>query len=123
MAGYGPHFMNYDPDNVFAKVLRGDIPCDKVYENDHVLAFHDLSPQAPTHILVIPKTPVPCVADARDASAMGELMLAVGEIARQQGFEADGFRVVINNGARANQTVFHLHVHILAGRDFSWPPG
>lgn len=115
--------MNYDKQNVFAKMLRGEIPCDKVFENDHVLAFHDLAPQAPTHILVIPKSEVSCLADARQAEVMGQLMLAVGEIARQEGFEEDGFRVVINNGVRANQTVFHLHLHILAGRDLTWPPG
>lgn len=115
--------MNYDSDNVFAKILRDEIPCDKVYENDHVLAFRDLAPQAPTHILLIPKTPVACIADAREAEAMGQLMLAVGEIARQEGFEDEGFRVVINNGVRANQTVFHLHLHLLAGRDLTWPPG
>jgi histidine triad (HIT) family protein len=115
--------MEYDDQNIFAKVLRGEIPADVVYENDHVMAFRDIQPQAPVHILVIPKGPVPCLADARDGAAMGELMLAVGEIARQEGFEDDGFRVVINNGVRANQTVFHLHAHILAGRDLAWPPG
>jgi histidine triad (HIT) family protein len=115
--------MNYDSQNIFAKILRGEIPCEKVYENDHVLAFHDLAPQAPTHILLIPKSPVACVADARESEAMGQLLLAVGEIARQEGFEEDGFRVVVNNGARANQTVFHLHLHLLAGRDLTWPPG
>jgi histidine triad (HIT) family protein len=115
--------MEYDDQNIFAKVLRGEIPADVVYENDHVLAFRDIEPQAPIHILVIPKHPTPCLADVRDGTEMGELMLAVGEIARQEGFEDDGFRVVINNGGRANQTVFHLHVHLLAGRDFCWPPG
>ncbi len=115
--------MDYDKDNIFARILRGEIPADKVYENEHVLAFRDAEPQAPVHVLVIPKSPIPCVADATDAEVMGNLMLAVGEVARQEGFAEDGFRVVINNGRRANQTVFHLHVHVLAGRDLSWPPG
>ena len=115
--------MDYDDQNIFAKALRGEIPVDTVYENDDVLAFRDIQPQAPTHILVIPKHPIACIADADDGRVMGALMLAVGEIARQEGFADDGFRVVINNGLRANQTVFHLHVHVLAGRDMSWPPG
>ncbi len=115
--------MDYDDQNIFAKILRGEIPADKVYENGDVFAFRDVQPQAPVHILVIPKRPIACLADARDGALIGDLMLAVGEIARQEGFADDGFRVVINNGARANQTVFHLHVHILAGRDLTWPPG
>ena len=119
--------MEYDPDNLFAKVLRGEIPADKVYENDHVLAFRDIQPQAPTHILLIPKAELACIADAGTAAGhkevMGELMLAVGEVARQEGFAEDGFRVVVNNGVRACQSVFHLHVHVLAGRDMQWPPG
>ena len=117
--------MEYDNDNIFAKILRGEIPADRVYENDHVFAFRDTQPVAPQHILVIPKSEIPCLADAGevDAGMLGHLMLAAGEIARQEGFADDGFRIVVNNGARANQTVFHLHVHVLAGRDFSWPPG
>ena len=115
--------MDYDDQNLFARILRGEIPNDTVYENEHVLAFRDIDPQAPVHILVIPKHPVPCLADARDPAVLGQLMIAVGEIARQEGFAADGFRVVVNNGARANQAVFHLHVHVLAGRDMTWPPG
>jgi len=114
---------DYDDQNIFAKVLRGEIPADVVYENDHVLAFRDIQPQAPIHILVIPKAPIACVADADDRAVMGELMLAVGEIERREGFADDGFRVVINNGVSANQTVFHLHLHILSGRNFAWPPG
>ena len=108
---------------VFKKIIDGEIPADIIYQDEHFMAFRDIQPQAPVHILLVPKTPIACLADARDGSAMGALTLAVGEIARQEGFEDDGFRVVINNGIRANQTVFHLHVHILAGRDFTWPPG
>jgi histidine triad (HIT) family protein len=115
----------YDDDNIFAKILRGEIPADPVYEDDQCLAFRDITPQAPTHILVIPKARIGRLADAgEDQKAMlGHLLWAVREIAHQEGFAQDGFRVVINNGARANQTVFHLHVHVLAGRDMSWPPG
>jgi len=115
--------MEYDPENVFAKILRGEIASDPVFENEHVLAFRDVEPQAPVHILVIPKQPVPRLADADDPAVLGELLAAVRAIAEEQGFADDGFRVVINNGARANQAVFHLHVHVLAGRDMSWPPG
>ena len=115
--------MDYDDQNIFAKILRGEIPAEKVYETDTVFAFRDVAPQAPVHILVIPKAPIPKLADAGDRAVLGDLLLAAGEIARQEGFAEDGFRVVINNGERANQTVFHLHVHVLAGRDFRWPPG
>ena len=108
--------MDYDDQNIFAQILHGEIPADKVYENEDVLAFRDVQPQAPVHILVIPKHPLASLADARDGAVLGELMLAVGEIARQEGFADDGFRVVINNGQRANQTVFHLHMHLVGGR-------
>lgn len=117
--------MDYDPDNLFARILRGEIPADKVFENEHVLAFRDIDPQAPVHILVIPKAKIPRLADAGPGhdQVLAQLLLAVGDITRQEGIAEDGFRVVINNGARANQTVFHLHVHILGGRDMTWPPG
>ena len=117
--------MAYDDNNIFAKILRGEIPSDLVYEDDQCLAFRDITPQAPAHILVIPKAQVAMLADAGegDKAMLGHLLWVTGEIARQEGFDQDGFRVVINNGARANQTVFHLHVHVLAGRDMSWPPG
>ncbi len=117
--------MAYDDNNIFARVLRGEIPTDPVYEDDQCLAFQDTNPQAPTHILVIPKARIAKLADAGegDKAVLGHLLWAVREIADRNGFAEDGFRVVINNGARANQTVFHLHVHILAGRDLGWPPG
>ena len=115
--------MAYDDNNIFARILRGEIPCDRVYEDEHCLAFRDIEPQAPTHILVIPKTKVATLAEAADREMLGHLLWAVREIANQEGLAADGFRVVINNGARAYQSVFHLHVHVLAGRDLTWPPG
>ncbi len=115
----------YDNDNIFAKILRGEIPSDRVYEDDHCLAFRDITPQAPIHILVIPKARIGRLADAREnhKELLGHLLWATREIAHQEGFAEDGFRVVINNGKRANQSVFHLHVHVLAGRDMDWPPG
>lgn len=115
--------MDYDDQNIFARILRGEIPCDRVYEDGDVLAFRDVNPQAPTHVLVIPKQPVSCIAAAEDAGMLGRLMLGVRATAAELGLVEGGYRVVINNGAGAGQTVFHLHVHILAGRDLSWPPG
>lgn len=117
--------VSYDDDNIFARILRGEIPADKVYEDERCLAFRDITPQAPTHILVIPKARIPRLADVGEdhRELLGHLLWTVKEIAQQEGFAEDGFRVVINNGARASQSVFHLHVHVLAGRDMNWPPG
>ncbi|HEX6988128.1 MAG TPA: histidine triad nucleotide-binding protein [Bacillota bacterium] len=110
---------------IFCKIRDGRIPSDKVYEDDLVLAFRDISPQAPVHVLVIPKKHVARLADLgeEDQELAGRIQLVIGEIARQEGVAEDGFRVVVNNGVRANQTVFHLHYHVLGGRDFTWPPG
>lgn len=115
----------YDRDNLFARIVRREIPADVVYEDDDCLAFRDIKPQAPTHVLVIPKCDLARLGDARrdHRAVLGHLLWAAGEVARREGLAEDGFRVVINNGARAQQTVFHLHVHVLGGRDFHWPPG
>ena len=112
-------------DTIFGKIIRKEIPANIVYEDEQVLAFHDVNPQAPTHILVIPKRPIPTLADATEAdkALLGELLFRASSIARDEGLEDGGFRIAINNGAGAGQTVFHLHVHILGGRPFSWPPG
>ena len=109
---------------LFSRIIAREIPADIVYEDDLCLAFRDVNPQAPTHILVIPKKEIPRLADAReeDQALLGHLLLAAGKIARQLGVE-DAFRLAINNGAQAGQSVFHLHLHILAGRAFRWPPG
>lgn len=117
--------MNYDDSNIFAKILRGEIPADVVYEDDQCLAFRDIEPQAPTHVLVIPKAEIPRLGDAteRDRAMLGHLMWAAGEVARKEGLLDSGFRTVVNHGEGANQTVFHLHVHVLGGREFRWPPG
>lgn len=117
--------MALNSDSIFSKIIRREIPADIVYENEKVLAFRDINPQAPTHILVIPKRPIRDLASAtpQDGALLGDLLLAAKEIARKEGLEAGGYRVVINNGEGAGQTVFHLHVHVLAGRKFAWPPG
>ena len=111
-------------DTIFSKIIDRDIPADIVFEDDLCLAFKDVNPQAPVHILVIPKKPIPKLADCtdQDQALLGHLLLKVREIADQLGC-GDAYRVAINNGANAGQTVFHLHVHLLAGRPFSWPPG
>lgn len=106
-------------DTVFGQIIRGEIPTEFVYEDEHCIAINDINPQAPVHVLVIPKKPIPRLVDAEpeDQALMGHLMLAVGKVAEQLGV-AEAFNVFINNGAEAGQTVFHLHLHILAGRRF-----
>jgi histidine triad (HIT) family protein len=110
---------------IFKKIIDGEIPADKVYEDDHCLAFHDVSPQAPTHILVIPKKEIVNVANLKpeDQELAGHLLLVAGKIARDQGLEEGGYRVVANCGQHGGQSVDHLHLHVLAGRQLSWPPG
>jgi len=107
-------------DSIFGKIARGEVPATIVYEDDTALAFADVNPQAPTHLLVIPRKPIPRLVDAsaEDKAILGHLMLAVGDIARQAGVD-EAFRVVINNGADVGQTVFHLHLHILGNKTFS----
>jgi diadenosine tetraphosphate (Ap4A) HIT family hydrolase len=111
--------MAYDPENIFAKILRGEIPCDKVFENDYALAFNDINPQAPVHTLVIPKGKFVSMVDF-SADASEELMTgffrAVGETARKLGLEEGGYRLIANTGDNAHQEVPHLHFHILSGR-------
>lgn len=111
--------MTYDPENIFAKILRGDIPCNKVYEDAHALAFHDINPQAPVHVLVIPKGDYVSMADFT-ARAPAELIAgffrAVGTVARDLELEAPGYRILANAGRDAHQEVPHLHIHIFGGR-------
>lgn len=111
-------------DTLFQKIINREIPADIVYEDELCLAFRDINPQAPVHILVIPKQPVPKLVDASDSDSelLGHLLLAASNIAKQEDY-GDAFRLVINNGEKAGQAVFHLHVHVLAGRPFGWPPG
>ncbi len=110
-------------DTIFGRILRGEIPCDPVYADDQCIAFRDVAPQAPVHLLVIPRQHVVNLADAQESQAelLGHLLLVAAKVARQEGLDA--FRTVINSGAAAGQTVFHLHVHVLGGRPLAWPPG
>jgi histidine triad (HIT) family protein len=112
---------------IFGKILRGELPATVVYEDDKVLAFEDIHPCAPVHILVIPKRYIENLyaAQEEDAELLGHVMLVAARVARERGLEADGdgFRLVLNNGAGAGQTVFHMHAHVIGGRGLSWPPG
>jgi histidine triad (HIT) family protein len=110
---------------IFSKILSGEIPAKKVYEDDRVLAFDDVSPQAPVHVLIIPKEPLVNLNDATDANEalLGHILVVARKVAELKGIDKSGYRVVMNNGAGANQSVFHMHLHVLGGRSFSWPPG
>jgi histidine triad (HIT) family protein len=113
-----------ETDTIFSKIIRKEIPADIIYEDEWAIAFRDISPQAPVHILVIPKKPMPRLADAEaeDVQLLGHLLMTVKQIAAQEGLE-DGYRVVINTGPDGGQTVYHLHLHLLGGRSMTWPPG
>ncbi len=107
-------------ETIFSKIICGDIDADKLYEDDHCIVIRDIAPKAPTHLLLIPKKPIPRLVDAteEDRALLGHLMIKAGEIAEQAGV-GDAFRLIINNGAGAGQTVFHLHIHILGNKTFS----
>ncbi len=124
----GIHCLGYIDDmsdNIFAQIARGEIPADIVYKDDEVVAFRDINPQAPTHLLVIPRKPIPTLdaAQPEDAELLGRLLLVAAQVAREAGIAEQGYRTVINCNAAAGQTVYHLHVHVLGGRPFTWPPG
>ncbi len=110
-------------DTIFGKIIRGELPCDKVYEDEHCLAFRDINPGAPTHILLIPKKFMTNLFEAtsQDKEVLGHMMVVSSKIATEQGLE--GYRLVVNNGESAGQSVFHLHLHIMGGRPMEWPPG
>jgi diadenosine tetraphosphate (Ap4A) HIT family hydrolase len=111
--------MAYDDSNIFARILRGEIPCQKVYEDDHALAFPDIHPQAPTHVLIIPKGPyesLDAFAAQGTAEEIGGFWRAVGNVARQLGVAEKGYRILVNNGPDGGQEVMHLHVHLFAGK-------
>jgi histidine triad (HIT) family protein len=110
-------------DTIFGRILRGDIPCDRVHEDEHCIAFKDVAPQAPVHLLVIPREHIPSLKEAlpHHDALLGHLILVAAQVAREQGLE--DWRTVINTGAGAGQTVFHLHVHVIGGRPLAWPPG
>jgi len=117
--------MSATTETIFSQIISRQILADIVYENDLVLAFKDVQPQAPVHILVIPKKPIVNLATAEyeDAELLGHLLLTVQIVAEQAGLKSDGYRVVINTGSDGGQTVNHLHIHILGGRQMAWPPG
>ncbi len=110
---------------IFAKIVNGEIPADMVYEDDRVVAFKDILPQAPTHLLVIPRKPLPSLAEAakEDADLLGHCLHICAVVAQQEGLADNGYRVVTNIGEEGGQTVPHLHFHILGGRPLQWPPG
>ncbi len=112
-------------DCLFCKMVAGEIRPDVVYEDDAVLAFRDINPQAPTHVLVVPRTHIATINDLEPSHAelVGRLYLAAREVARQEGLAERGYRTVMNCNAEAGQTVFHLHLHVLGGRPMKWPPG
>jgi histidine triad (HIT) family protein len=114
-----------ETDCLFCKIGAGEIPADIVHETDEVVAFRDINPQAPTHALIIPKRHIASINDLQDGDTdiVGRLFLAAKEIARNEGFAEPGYRVVMNCNAAAGQTVFHIHLHLLGGRDLAWPPG
>lgn len=113
------------PQTVFGKIAAGELPADIIYQDELCLAFRDIHPQAPVHILVIPRKPLRSLAEVRaaDKALLGHLMAVIAHIAEVQNLDADGYRVVTNVGRHGGQTVPHLHFHILAGRQLGWPPG
>lgn len=112
-------------DTIFSKIIRREIPADIVFENDRVLAFRDINPQAPVHILIIPKKPIPTLNDiqAEDAPLLGELFVVAAQLAAEEGIAEAGYRTVFNCRDHGGQEVYHLHLHLLGGRQMSWPPG
>ena len=112
-------------DCLFCKIRDGEIPCDKVYENEDVIAFRDVNPQAPTHVLIVPVKHISTVNDLEesDKDVVGRMLLAAKNIAASEGIAEDGYRLVMNCNARAGQTVFHIHLHLRGGRMLTWPPG
>lgn len=112
-------------DDLFLKIIDREIPADIVYESDELLAFRDISPQAPTHILIIPKEHIATVNDLDEehAELVGKMFLVAAELAREEGFSDDGYRLVMNCGNQGGQAVYHIHLHLLGGRQMEWPPG
>jgi histidine triad (HIT) family protein len=110
---------------IFEKIIAGDVPARIIYEDDLVVAFHDVDPKAPTHILIVPKKPISRIAEAapEDHQVLGHLLLKAAEVAAQVGLKESGYRLVINNGSDGGESVPHLHCHILGGRKMTWPPG
>ena len=112
-------------DCLFCKLIAGQIPATIVYQDDRVVAFRDINPQAPMHVLIVPRRHIPSLndLDADDDAIVGELVRRAAALAREEGYSERGYRTVFNCNAEAGQTVFHIHLHVLAGRPFGWPPG
>jgi len=110
------------PKSLFTKIIEREIPAEILLENQYAIVIRDIQPQAPVHLLVVPKQPVQDLTEV-SPELMGQLLLMVQEVVRQEGLKERGFRVVVNNGAEVGQSVFHLHLHVLSGRSFTWPPG
>ena len=112
-------------DNIFAKIIKKEIPATIVYEDDRALAFRDVSPKAPVHILIVPKKDIPRISEAtvKDEAILGHLLTVAADVARKEGIDDTGYRLVINKGRDAGESVPHLHVHLLGGRAMKWPPG
>lgn len=111
------------PDCLFCRIVSGDIPATRVAENEYALAFRDINPQAPTHVLVVPRAHFASLDDVTESAVIGEVMLMAASVAREAGLDGSGYRVVLNTGAHGGQTVAHLHAHVLGGRAMHWPPG
>lgn len=111
-------------DTLFTKIINREIPAEIIFENDDVLAFNDINPQAPTHFLVIPKKPIATINDIQpeDADLIGQMYLAAAKIAKEKGFAENGYRAVMNCNPDGGQTVYHIHLHVLAGKSMGWPP-
>jgi histidine triad (HIT) family protein len=112
-------------DSLFTKIIKKEIPANIEYEDDYVVAFKDISPQAPIHILIVPKKPIPTIndADQADAELLGRIIIVAKELAIKNGIAETGYRLVLNCNEDAGQTVFHIHCHLLGGRQMNWPPG
>ncbi len=112
-------------DCLFCKIIAGQIPSSKVFEDEHLFAFNDINPQAPMHVLIVPKRHLASLNDlqAEDDGLVGEMVRRAGLLAKEKGYDARGYRTVFNTNREAGQTVFHIHLHLLAGRSFTWPPG
>ncbi len=114
-----------DENCIFCKIIKGEIPCQKAFEDEHLFAFYDINPQAPTHILIIPKKHIPTILDIKpaDYQLIGEMFTTANYLAKEAGIDANGFRTVFNCNKDAGQAVYHIHLHLLGGRKMGWPPG
>ena len=110
-------------DCLFCRIVRGENPARLVAQNDHCIAFRDIDPRAPTHVLIVPREHIASLNETRDVPLLGKLSVAAAEIAKSEGIAESGYRIVINTNGDAGQTVFHVHLHLLGGRSMAWPPG